>query len=54
MMRVLFNGYPDYIKGVGVDVEGELGRLRETPLALRVLRNFAALVKERMNAETAV
>jgi GMP synthase (glutamine-hydrolysing) len=50
IMRVLFDGYPDYIKSVGVDYEVELGRLKETPLALRVLRNFAALVKARMRA----
>lgn len=54
IMRVLFSGYPDYIKGVGVDVEGELRRLKETPMALRVLRNFAALVKARMTATAAV
>ena len=50
MMRVLFNSYPAYIKGVGVDVDGERDRLSETPMALRVLRNFARLVKARMVA----
>jgi GMP synthase (glutamine-hydrolysing) len=49
-MRVLFNSYPDYIRGVGVDVDAERDRLSETPMALRVLRNFARLVKARMAA----
>lgn len=50
IMRVLFDDYAAYIKGRGVDVEGERDGLRETPLALKVLRNFAGLVKARMKA----
>lgn len=53
-MRVLFNSYPDYIRSVGVDVEGELGQLAESPMALRALRNFANLVKARMPAPAEV
>ncbi|MEZ5923406.1 MAG: glutamine amidotransferase [Hyphomicrobiaceae bacterium] len=48
IMRVLFDGYPEYIEGRGVDVARERAGLRETPLALQALRNFAALVKARM------
>ncbi len=48
IMRVLFDDYTGYIKGRGVDVEGERAGLKETPLALKALRNFADLVKARM------
>lgn len=47
-MRVLFESYGPYMAGVGVDVETERARLAQSPLALRVLRNFARLVKARM------
>lgn len=50
IMRVLFDDYPDYIKSRGVDFDRERAGLKETPLALQVLRNFASLVKARMKA----
>lgn len=50
IMRVLFDDYPDYIRSRGVDLDRERAGLTETPLALQVLRNFAALVKARMKA----
>lgn len=48
LMRVLFASYGPYMARVGVDVETAQARLAHSPLALRVLRNFAGLVKARM------
>lgn len=48
LMRVLFQSYATYMSRVGVDVETEHGRLASSPMALRVLGNFATLVKPRM------
>lgn len=47
-MRVLFKTYASYMAGIGIDVDTESTRLADSPMALRVLRNFAALVKPRI------
>ena len=47
-MRVLFQNYATYMGKIGVDVDAEHARLAQSPMALRVLRNFAALVKPRI------
>lgn len=47
-MRVLFKTYATYMTGIGIDVATEGARLADSPMALRVLRNFAALVKPRI------
>ena len=47
-MRVLFKTYASYMAGIGIDVDTESTRLADSPMALRVLRNFANLVKPRI------
>jgi GMP synthase (glutamine-hydrolysing) len=48
LMKVLFSSYAGYMARAGVDVETEQARLAPSPMALRVLRNFAGLVRPRM------
>lgn len=45
-MRVLFDSYAKELGGIGVDVAAARAGLADTPLAARVLRNFAAIVRE--------
>lgn len=47
LMEVLFSSYHQELGRIGVDVAAARAGLAETPVAMRVLQNFAALVRAR-------